>query len=67
MTDSQAVWTWGNCMTHVGKPSRPRHIYFIYRRLENGDTEYLNDKRGRLRTWRSREAVIAALRKLVKS
>jgi hypothetical protein len=56
-------WTYGNDSPVWLKPRR--HVFFIYKVLDNGDREYLNDKRGRLRTWRTREAVIKALRKLV--
>lgn len=51
-------WEWGN-----DTPGR-RTIYFIYRRMPNGETEYLNDKRGRLRQWKSQEAVKRALRRV---
>jgi hypothetical protein len=55
-------WTWGND-TPVWLTPR-RTVYFIYRRAEGGGTEYLRDKRGRLRIWRSPEAVKAALARL---
>jgi hypothetical protein len=51
-------WEWGN-----DTPNR-HTIYFIYRRMPNGETEYLNDKRGRLRQWRSQEAVKQALHRI---
>jgi hypothetical protein len=52
-------WTWG-CDTPCW--TRPRRtIFFIYRQAANGVTEYLNDARGRLRQWESRDAVKKAL------
>jgi hypothetical protein len=58
MTD----WEWGNDTPVWLKPRRT--VYFIYRLQEGGNREYLRDKRGHLRTWRSQEAVEVALRKL---
>jgi hypothetical protein len=55
-------WTWGND-TPVWLTPR-RTIYFIYCRAEGGGIEYLRNKQGRLRTWRSQEAVKAALESL---
>ena len=56
-------WEWGNDTPVWLKPRRT--IYFIYRR-NNGDTVYLNDKRGRLRQWRSADTVKKALARLLK-
>lgn len=40
---------------------RPRRtIYFLVRTGANGRMEYLRDKRGRLRTWQTRDAAAAA-------
>jgi hypothetical protein len=58
-------WTWGN-NTPVWLTPR-RTVYFIYRRTADGGTEYLLDKRGRMRAWRSQQAVKAALKRLCKS
>ena len=54
-------WTWGNDTPVWLKPRRT--VYFIFRRID-GNTEYLRDKRGRVRTWRSQEAVKKALNQL---
>lgn len=58
------TWTWGND-TPVWLTPR-RTVYFIFRRPSYGGTEFLRSKSGRLRTWRSQEAVRAALRKLTR-
>jgi len=57
-------WTWGNDTPVWMKPRRT--VYFIYRQALGGGLEYLNDKRGRLRTWKSQETVKEALAKLLK-
>jgi hypothetical protein len=54
-------WTWGNDTPLWLKPRRT--VYFIFRRIQ-GNTEYLRDKRGRMRMWRSQEAVKKALNQL---
>ena len=54
-------WTWGNDSPVWLKPRRT--VYFIFRRID-GTTEYLRDKRGRVRMWRSQEAVKKALNQL---
>jgi hypothetical protein len=55
-------WTWGVDTPCWNKPRRT--IYFIYRRKLDGSTEYLNDRAGRLREWRSRDSVKLALERL---
>jgi len=61
-------WQWGNDAVRRGKLTRK--IYFIFRPYPNGMhgidpmNEYLLDKAGRLRTWRTSEAVKGALAKL---
>ena len=55
------TWTWGNDTPVWRKPRRT--VYFIFRRV-CGNVEYLRDKRGRLRTWRSQAAVKKALQNL---
>jgi hypothetical protein len=57
-------WTWGVDSPCWLKPRRT--LFFIYRRLPNGDTEYLNDKRGRLRTWATQKEVEAQLHLVLK-
>ena len=54
-------WTWGNDTPLWLKPRRT--VYFIFRRID-GNTEYLRDKRGRVRMWRSQMAVKKALNQL---
>lgn len=58
-------WTWGNDTPAWRTPRRT--VYFIYRRLPDGSDEFLEDRRGRMREWRSQEAVKRALRKLLRS
>jgi hypothetical protein len=54
-------WTWGNDAPPWLKPRRT--VYFIFRRIQ-GNIEYLRDKRGRVRMWRSQKAVKKALNQL---
>lgn len=51
----QSQWQWANDTPVWLKPRRT--LYFLVRRTKNG-TEYRNDKRGRLITYRSREQAI---------
>ena len=51
-------WTWGNDTPVWLKPRRT--VYFVFRRI-HGNVEFLRGKRGRVRIWRSREAVKDAL------
>ena len=51
-------WTWGNDTPPWLKPRRT--VYFIFRRIQ-GNVEFLGDKHGRMRRWRSQEAVKKAL------
>jgi hypothetical protein len=55
-------WTWGNDTPEWMKPCRT--VYFIYRRTEDGGTEYLRDKRSNIRFWKSAGAVKKALAKV---
>ena len=64
MTRPDTDWTWGNDTPCWLKPRR--NICFIYR-IIHGKVEYLLDKRGRMRQWRSQEAVKKALKKLAGS
>jgi hypothetical protein len=52
-------WTWANDTPLWLQ----RTVYFIVRKSQSG-VEYLRDKRGRIRLWRSRKAVKKALRNL---
>ena len=52
-------WMWGNDSPVWLKPRRT--VYFIFRRID-GNTEYLRDKRGRVRMWRSQKAVKKSLK-----
>lgn len=51
-------WMWGNDTPVWMEPRRT--VYFIYRRTPQG-VEYYRGKQGRVRTWRSAEAVKKAL------
>jgi hypothetical protein len=55
-------WTYGNDTPVWQKPRRT--VWFVYRRISGG-TEYLQDKRGRLRTFRTYAGALRALRKLI--